>query len=290
MKKSFIGLLILAFALVACQNSSDQKNKNSEAEKQENRIITLNGALSETVYALGKGHELVGRDVTGNHPDYVRDSVKDLGHVRSISVESILSLKPTLILGLEGDLNEDLVSLLKDTPVDFYLFDQDFSVKGAKRLIDEVGEKIGVAQTEKLHQKIDKDLSEVHKFSAKPKVLFVYARGAGTLVIAGENTPMQAVIELAGAKNAVKGIDRFKPLTEEALLNANPDVVLLFDSGLESLGGNEGFLKAVPALSQTHAGKNLAFITIDGGLVSEFGPRLGEAAKTLNQLLVPYAE
>lgn len=286
-----ITLLLIAFTLVACQNNSKEKSKEAnEQTSSENRIVSLNGALSETIYALGKGDELVGRDVTSTYPDYVRDSVTDLGHVRSIGVESILSLKPDMILALEGDLGEDLENSLKNTGVDFHLFKQETSVEGAKNLIDEVGEYIGSGDAEDLHKKIDADLSKVKTFKKYPKVLFIYARGAGTLMVGGEDTSMHGIIELAGAKNAAEGVHGFKPLTEEALLAADPDAVLLFDTGLESMGGKKGLLKAIPALTQTKAGKNEAILTMDGGLLSEFGPRVGEASKTLNQLLAPYAK
>jgi len=61
-------------------------------------------------------------------------------------------------------------------------------------------------------------------------------------------------------------------------------VILLFDSGLASLGGIDGLL-AVPGVAQTTAGKNKAIISLDGGLISNFGPRTGEAALALNKAL-----
>jgi len=282
-----LSLLILAFVFTACQEGNKKASKKSTTE---NRIVSLNGALSETVFALGNEKELIARDVTSTFPNYVRDSVTDLGHVRSIGIESILSEKPDMILALEGDLSEDLKGGLKNTNIKTHYFKQEYSVDGAKKLIKEVADVIGSEDTKPLEEKIDADLKEVEAFEKTPKVLFIYARGAGTLMVAGAETPMQGIMELAGAENAAEGIDGFKPLTEEALLKANPDAVLLFDSGLESVGGKKGLLKTVPALTQTHAGKNEAILTMDGGLLSEFGPRVGEAAKTLNQLLAPYAK
>lgn len=92
------------------------------------------------------------------------------------------------------------------------------------------------------------------------------------------------MIELAGAENAVSGFSDFKPLTAEALVAANPDVILLFDSGLESLSGATGMM-GVPGVAETQAGKNQAFISMDGQLLSGFGPRVGEAARLLNERL-----
>jgi iron complex transport system substrate-binding protein len=116
------------------------------------------------------------------------------------------------------------------------------------------------------------------------KVLFIYARGAGTMMVAGQETPLDKIITLAGAKNAANGFKDFKPLTTEALVAANPDVILLFDSGLESVGGVNGLLK-VPGIPQTTAGKQQKIIAMDGQFLSGFGPRVLEAVKELSEKL-----
>ncbi|MFT4022834.1 MAG: ABC transporter substrate-binding protein, partial [Flavihumibacter sp.] len=113
------------------------------------------------------------------------------------------------------------------------------------------------------------------------KVLFVYARGAGSLQVAGKGTALTKMIELAGGTNAVD-FDNFKPLTSESLVAANPDVIVLFDSGLKSVGGPEGFLQ-VPGVSLTNAGKNKKIVSMDGAMLSGFGLRLPQAIAELNQ-------
>ena len=105
------------------------------------------------------------------------------------------------------------------------------------------------------------------------------------MMVSGKNTPMAALIGLAGGENAINDFEDFKPLTPEAVVKANPDVLFFFTSGLESSGGNDGVLK-MPGVSQTNAGKNKKIIAMDGGLISGFGPRVGEAAVALNKLLV----
>ena len=108
-------------------------------------------------------------------------------------------------------------------------------------------------------------------------------------MVSGKNTPMASLIEIAGGENAVNDFEDFKPLTPEAVVKANPDVLFFFTSGLQGAGGNEGALK-MPGIAQTNAGKNKKIIAMDGGLVSGFGPRLGEAAVELNKLLIENAK
>lgn len=101
-------------------------------------------------------------------------------------------------------------------------------------------------------------------------------------MVAGEATPMDKMIALAGAKNAATGFNDFKPLTAEALVAANPDVILLFDTGLQSVGGIDGLLK-IPGVAQTAAGKNRKVIVMDGQLLTGFSPRVISAVKELSQ-------
>jgi len=118
----------------------------------------------------------------------------------------------------------------------------------------------------------------------KPKVLFIYARGAGNLMVAGSGTPLHSMIELAGAENAASALTDFKPLTPEALLTTNPDVILMFDKGLQSLGGVDGLLK-IEGIATTNAGKNKKVVTMDGQYLSGFGPRVGDAVVELHNKL-----
>ena len=96
------------------------------------------------------------------------------------------------------------------------------------------------------------------------------------------NTPL--IIGIAGGQNAITEFEDFKPLTPEAVVKSNPDYILMFDKGLESIGGVDGVLK-LEGVASTNAGKNKKIIAMDGQLVSGFGPRVGQAAAQLNQLL-----
>lgn len=269
---SISGMLIL---LSSCSS-------NSEQTKEAQRIVSLNGAITETIASLGQASELVGVDVTSTFPDSIKNIAQDLGHVRSITFEPILALNPTLILATEKDLNPDLLAKIEASGVLLKLVRQEYSVEGAKSLISQVATSLGQKENTQLAQDMDKSLVQIQKLENTPKILFVYARGAGTLQVAGENTPFEEIIELAGGQNAIKGFTDFKPLTAEALVESNPDIILMFDSGLKSLGGIDGILE-VPGMKKTNAGKNKAVINLDGGLISNFGPRTGEAALALNK-------
>lgn len=244
------------------------------------RIVSVNGAVSEIICALGKEKDLVGVDVTSNYPATL-EKLPKVGHNRNVSAEGILSLRPTLVLGTEGSIKPEVLSQVKSAGVKVLLFKHDFSVEGARNLIHEVAtvlnakDKSGV-----IVQKLDQDLKKAKPLSKPTKVLFVYARGVGALNVGGTGTSIEKVIQMAGAQNAITDFSEFKPLTAESLVAANPDVILLFNSGLESVGGIDGFLK-VSGVAQTNAGKNRKIIEMDGQLLTGFGPRLGLAVQEL---------
>ncbi|MDC8103193.1 heme/hemin ABC transporter substrate-binding protein [Chryseobacterium sp. PTM-20240506] len=289
MKKIILVASIL-LAVASCKKAESAKQENtaetntSQTPKTNNKIVTLNGGITEIVSALGHEKEIVGTDVTSTYPETLKATAKDLGHVRSMTIEPIMAVNPTLILASDKDINPELLGKIKSSGIKTEIFKQEYSVEGTKKLIEQVAKAIGNTDYQKLNDKIDADLKQVQPIAKKPKVLFIYARG-NMLMVSGTKTPMDALIGLAGGQNAVTEFEDFKPLTPEAVVKANPDVLFFFSSGLQGAGGNEGALK-MPGVSQTNAGKNKKIIAMDGGLVSGFGPRLGEAAVGLNKLLI----
>ena len=285
---------ILAFALTLTATVSCKKDPAASTEKtttadtvakaKTHKIVSLNGAVTEIIAALGHENEIVAVDVTSTYPESVKNTAKDIGHVRSVSIESVMALQPTLILATEKDMSPELLEKIKASGVEAHVFKQEFTVDGTKKLIADVAAVLHSDKHAELQDMIDADLTKVQELPAKSKVLFIYARGAGTLMVAGKNTPVEKVIALAGGQNAITEFEDFKPLTPEALIKGNPDVILMFDSGLGSLGGPKGVLK-IQGVDKTNAGKNKKIIAMDGGLLSGFGPRVGEAAAQLNTLL-----
>ena len=287
MKKLFISTAILAL-LASCTNK-EAKNESTEEVKTENtisneKIVSLNGAITEILADLGEENNLVGVDVTSTYPSSVKEKATDLGHTRSLSIEALLALKPTKVFATDKDINPEQIAQLKNAGIQTEIIKQDYSVEGTKELVKTVATSLNKQDFDAINAKIDTDLKAVKPLTTKPKVLFIYARGAGNLMVAGTNTPMEKIIGIAGGQNAITEFEDFKPLTPEAVVKSNPDYILMFDKGLESIGGVDGVLK-LEGIASTNAGKNKKIIAMDGQLVSGFGPRVGQAAAQLNQLL-----
>lgn len=280
MKKTGFLFLALLTLTTAC-NSGAKSDEKKEEKVEEKRIVSLNGSVTEIIYAVGSQKELIGVDVTSTYPA-AAEKLTNLGHVRKLSVESLLALNPSHVVMLEDEVSPDLKSKLEQAKIELVTFKHPNSVEEAKALVKEVAEWLGKAEAaDEVVAKIDAEIKGLAKLDKKPKVLFVYARGAGTLMVAGEKTPLEKMIVLAGGENAGKGFVDFKPLTSESVIAANPDVILMFTSGAQSLGPDGIF--NVPGVSTTNAGKNKALIQMDGQLLSGFGPRVAEALTQLNK-------
>lgn len=253
----------------------------TQGYRKESKIVSVNGTTTEILCALGLEPALVGVDVTSTYPASV-EKLPKVGHNRNISAEGIVALSPDLIVGTANDLKAQTIEQLNTANVKTKLFKQEYSVEGTKALIRQVATEFKKeAKGEEIIRQLDADIAGLSTPKTKKKVLFIYARGAGTMMVAGKGTPVQKMIELAGGENAVNDFNDYKPLTAEALVAADPDVLLLFDSGLKSLNGIDGILK-IQGVTETKAGKNKKIVEMDGQLLTGFGPRLGKALKELS--------
>jgi len=276
--------LILALGLILTAPTFTVKAANKPAAL---KIISLNGTISEILAGIGQEQNVIGTDITSNYPESMKRKPK-VGHNRTISAEGIIALQPDVVTALTTEVKPELAAQLKGAGIKLVLFNQEFTADGTRKLIKEVAAAFGAPkQGDAMISKLNGELAAANKLSktaAKPKVLFIYARGTGTMMVGGEGTSVEKIIALAGGQNAVNGFTDYKPLTPEALVAADPDAILLFSSGMESLGGVSG-LQQVQGINQTKAGKNKKFITMEGELLTGFGPRLGQAVAQLSQKL-----
>ncbi|TGL61478.1 heme/hemin ABC transporter substrate-binding protein [Leptospira sarikeiensis] len=276
---------ILVLALFLCLPASSVFAQNKEL-----RIVTLNGTVSEIVFALGKGKLVVGNDTSSLYPPEAL-ALPKVGYQRALSAEGILSLKPNLILGLEYAGPPEVIEQLKAAGLKVIIYPGLPGVQPALDNILAIGKEIGAGkEAQKIVQDIKKRSEQIagkiSKLKSKPKVLFVYHRGTSLAQVSGTETPADEMIRLGGGTNAVVGFKGFKPITPEAVIAAQPDVILIPTRGFESLGGKDGVF-SLPGVKDTPAGKNSRVVAIDDLVLLGFGPRLGLGIEELYNSLHP---
>ncbi|GAB5519313.1 MAG: hemin ABC transporter substrate-binding protein [Rhodothermales bacterium] len=253
------------------------------------RLVALGGSVTEIVYALGHGDQLVGVDASSVYP---ADALvqPQLGYFRQTSAEGVLSLAPTQVLAIASSGPPTALKQIEATGTPVVMVTDETSVAGAKTKIRTIAEALGATDAgEALIAQLDTDLAALPTPSGTaPKVLFIYARGGGTLNVSGTETAAHSMIELAGGINAVTSYEGYRPLTAEAVVAAAPDVILVLDRGLATMGGIDGLLKQ-PGLALTPAGQARRIVSMDDTLFLSFGPRLGQAVRELHRRLYPTA-
>lgn len=267
---------LTCITLILCALSMTAFSQKAE------RIVTAGSALTETVCALGLCNTIVATDRTSLYPPEMQ-SLPSIGYRTNISAEGIIAMQPTLFIVEKDYVDEAVITQIRSAGIAVVAIARAYSFDGTKNMIRQVAATLKKnALGEKLISQIERDLQEakamVKKSSAPPNVLCIYNRGPA-VDVAGTDT-FSAIVDYVGAKNAITGTSGFKPLNTEALIAANPDFLLLFESGYKSLGGEPGVLK-LPGVAMTTAGKQKRIIVMDGVKLSNFGPRLGEAAKEL---------
>lgn len=277
--------------LVGSCSSEDSKAKEETATtvtaEKEWRIVSLNGTITELLYEFELGDKVVGVDVTSTYPVAAK-SITNLGHSSQLNTEAILSLKPNLILIDEKMVGNKALSSLESSGIKIQTIKIpqtiDGSLEVAQQLEKVLDKKLATdALKAKIAENKQKLATILGAATTKPKVLFIYARGAQAMMVAGTNTFAESVIQLAGGNPIVQEFDGFKPLTPEALLEYQPEAILMFDSGLASLSdeandkSGEEQLFGIPGILETPAGKNRFIISMEGLYLSGFGPRASDA-------------
>ncbi|MFF3033746.1 hemin ABC transporter substrate-binding protein [Streptomyces rubiginosohelvolus] len=245
------------------------------------RIVPLTGSLSEIVFTLGFGKQAVARDITATFEQAEKLPVVTRAH--DVSAESVLSLKPTIVLADTTTGPSEAIDQIRDAGIPLLVVEPAKGLDDVGRRIDTVAEALGVpsAGTE-LKERTEKRIADVQKSipdrtdGRKPRVAFLYLRGSASVyLLGGAESGASSLLEAAGAVDAGKesGLDKdFTAITSEALAKAAPDAILLMTKGFESVGGMDGLVK-IPGIAETPAGMDRRVVTVDDGVLLNYGPR-----------------
>ena len=266
------------------------------------RVIALDmaGSLAATVWGLGLGDTLVGRDMSTTFPGTENLPVVTSG-AHAVNAEGVLALRPTLVL-TDGTIGpRDVLEQLRESGVTVVFLDNEPSLEGAAQLARDTAAALGVAEVgellaERIASEVDTVRAQIASVAPSDpqkqlRIVFLYLRGAsGIYYLFGAESGADHLIEALGARDvaAELGWEGMRPMTDEAMVEADPDVVLVMTNGLASAGGVSGLLEAKPALALTSAGQHRRFVDMADGEVLSFGPRSALVLDALARAL--YAE
>lgn len=273
-------LIAAAAALAALPAAADTVDRIADTS----RLVAVGGSITEIVYALGEEGRLIARDSTGTYPPQAT-ALPDVGYMRALSPEGVLSVEPSGILAIEGSGPADALEVLKKASVPIVMVPDGFDREGILAKIRAVGHAIGVDdKAARLAGEVDRQIRDAQALTAKvaerKRVLFILSTQGGKLLASGTNTAADGIIAMAGGVNAVDGYEGYKQISDEAVIEAKPDFVLMMDrEGDHDAAADE--LLAHPAIAATPAGRDRAVIRMDGAYLLGFGPRTAAAAREL---------
>lgn len=284
-----------AEALPATVVSHDRSGDVNVTVTDTSRVLAINmsGSLAATVWGLGFGDRLVGRDGSTTFPEAQDLPVitKD-GH--AINAEAVIGLDPTVVI-TDGSIGpRDVVEQLRDAGITVVFVSDDPSFSGSANLAREVAAVFGAVEAgELLARRITDEVAtttaQIAAFAPqandeKLSMIFLYLRGtSGVYYIFGHDSGVSDLIAGLGGRDvaAELGWTDMRPLTDEAIVAADPDLILVMTGGLESTNGVDGLLAEKPAIALTAAGQKRRFVDMADGDVLSFGPRSAEVLAAL---------
>ncbi|MGC4174665.1 heme/hemin ABC transporter substrate-binding protein [Demequina sp.] len=275
-----------AQSLPVTVTSHDRSGDQMVTVTDTSRIVAVDiaGSIGDTIWALGLSDLVVGRDVAASFPGS-EDVPVVTGNGHSISAEAVLALGPTIVI-TDGSVGPtSAIDQLRDVGVTVVYVDNVSSFDGAAQLARDVAHVLGVPDAgetvaQSLTEQVDQVRAQIAQIAPaegdKLRMVFLYLRGSASVyyLFGAESGADQLIAALGGVDAAAEtGIKGTQPLTDEAMLAADPDVLLVMTDGIESVGGVDGLTETWPAIALTTAGKNKRVVDMADTLILSFGPK-----------------
>jgi iron complex transport system substrate-binding protein len=247
------------------------------------RVVALANGSAEIIASLGYLDILIGRDIASTSNELKGVPIATAGH--QVVAEKILELNPDVVLIDNTTGPSTAIDVLKRAGIKVAMIDEAWTLTDIATKIMAIGEVIGAQPAAvQLVEKLNSALQDSGKDHPGVRIAFLYLRGGSAIyLLGGQGSGADSLIEHLGAIDvgAQKFNQPFSPITSEALIATNPEIILVMSKGLESVGGIDG-LVSLPGISQTPAGKNRAVIAVDDSLLLSFGPRTPDLLRQLS--------
>ena len=287
--KKIISILFLSAVIISCGRFG---NKEIEGKK-DMRIVCLSKQLTEYVFALGKGHDLVAIDLSSTYPDSTK-LLKTVGYHRALAPEPIIAMKPDLVIHSNDIGPENVLPQITKAGLHIKAFGGANTIDSAKLLLKELGKFFGEdTKADSLVKVLDAGVARAAdtlkalgvKDSVKVMIIHFGLRNNNYFVMSGRNGVGDKMIRLAGCTPATYDGKGAREMSPEAVALANPDIIIATDYGYDRMGSMDKFITSVPGVALTNAGKNKRIVRFEEHDLIYFGPRTGDNVIKLINLL-----
>jgi iron complex transport system substrate-binding protein len=287
MKKYLLFCIVLTIV-----SSCGRFNKKELDTKKDIRIVSVSKHLTEMLFALGKGHDIVACDLTSSFPDSAKLLPK-VGYHRALNAEGIISRNPDIVIHSNDIGPASVLPQLEKVGLNIKAFTGANTLDSAKILLTELGKFFGAEkQADSLNKKLDNDMQIViaaqKNIKDSPTVMIIHYGQANNVyfVMSGRKGAGDKMIAYAGGKTANYDAKGARQISAEAVALANPDIIIATDYGFDKMGSAEKF-KTIPGVGLTNAAKNNRIYRFEEHDLVYFGPRSGENILKLMSLIHP---
>ena len=289
--KKITPLIILSIILFSCGRFGNREING----KQDQRIVCLSKHLTEMVFALGKGHNIVAVDLSSAYPDSAK-LLKTVGYHRALSPESIISMNPDLVIHSNDIGPENVLTQITKAGLNIKVFGGANTIDSAAILLKDLGsffgeEKKADSVIKKMNADIASAADTLRSLNLKdtPSVMIIHFGRANNVyfVMSGRKGVGDKMIRLAGGKPVAYDAKGARQISAEAVAASNPDIIIATDYGYDQMGSMDKFISGVPGIALTNAGKNKRIVRFEEHDLIYFGPRSGENILKLIRLLHP---
>lgn len=246
------------------------------------KVVTLGGDVTEIVYGLGAQSQLVGRDTTSNWPPEA-NKLPDVGYIRQLNAEGILSLRPTIVLASEQAQPSMVLQNVAANNVNVIPVPGGYTPAAIDNKVAVIAAALGkTAEGEQLRQNVAAQIAALPKTALNKRVLFLLSHGGMGTMVAGQETAADGAIRAAGLQNAMQGFAHYRALSQEGVIASQPDLIVISTDGVKSMGGEANLWK-LPGLAQTPAGRHKQLLIVDDMALLGFGLRTPQALRDLRK-------
>jgi iron complex transport system substrate-binding protein len=255
------------------------------------RIASLGGAVTEILYRLGAGPRIVAVDTTSLYPPEALREKPNVGYLRALSAEGLLACGPDLVIAADGAGPPAVLAQLREAGLRVETVAEPPSPEGVLDKIAVIGrladlEPAAVALAAEVRGRFAEVAARRARIEKPARAIVVLSLQGGRTVVGGTGSTADGMLALAGITNAAAGVAGFKPMTDEAIVAAAPDAVVMMQNGPEP-AKPETIFAPDTALSRTPAGAQGRLVAMDGLSLLGFGPRTPQAAIALMRAIYP---
>jgi iron complex transport system substrate-binding protein len=287
--KKIVFLAAVVFLFASCDRFH---NKEIDGTK-DMRIVCLSKHLTEMVFALGKGHDIVAVDLSSTYPDSAK-LLKTVGYHRALSPESIISMNPDLVIHSNDIGPENVLPQITKAGLNIKAFGGANTIDSARFLLKELGKFFGLEhKADSIVGKMDQGIARASDslkalhVTDSPRVMIIHfgLRNNNYFVMSGRNGVGDKMLRMAGCQPATYDGKGAREMSPEAVALANPDIIIATDYGYDRMGSMDKFISSVPGVALTNAGKNKRVVRFEEHDLIYFGPRSGDNIINLIHLL-----